>query len=119
MLRYASSLGIASGINAQEAHLHGLCELIEHDAFSHALLRWFIARMPQVLIVDISSLPDHVKLLYDIAAETAGAEVFLLDVTTDIGVPLTSLPQVVTEQKPVRWVQALPRLGTCCRTGAK
>jgi ribosomal protein S12 methylthiotransferase accessory factor len=88
MLRYASSLGTASGANAQEARLHGLCELIEHDAFSHALLRWFIARMPQVLIVDIGSLPGHVRFLHDIAAETAEAEVFLLDVTTDIGVPV-------------------------------
>jgi ribosomal protein S12 methylthiotransferase accessory factor len=88
MLRYASSLGTASGANVQEAQLHGLCELIEHDAFSHALLRWFIARMPQVLFVDIGSLPDQVRLLQEIAAETAGAEVFLLDVTTDIGVPV-------------------------------
>jgi ribosomal protein S12 methylthiotransferase accessory factor len=87
MLRYASSLGTASGVNAQEAHLHGLCELIEHDAFSHALLRWFIARTPEVLRVEMSSLPGRVKLLYDTTAETAGAEVFLLDVTTDIGVP--------------------------------
>lgn len=88
MLRYASSLGIAAGANAKEAHLHGLCELIEHDAFSHALLRWFIARIPRVLIVDIGSLPGHVKLLYDTAVETVGTEVFLLDVTTDIGVPV-------------------------------
>jgi ribosomal protein S12 methylthiotransferase accessory factor len=87
LLRYASSLGIASGANAHEAQLHGLCELIEHDAFSHALLRWFIARKPEVLRVDISSLPGRVKLLHDTAADTAGAEVFLLDVTTDNGVP--------------------------------
>jgi ribosomal protein S12 methylthiotransferase accessory factor len=87
MLRYSSSLGVASGANAQEAQLHGLCELIEHDAFSRALLRWFIARKPEVPRVDISSLPGRVKLLHDTAVETAGAEIFLLDVTTDIGVP--------------------------------
>lgn len=88
MIRYSSSLGIASGSDAREAHLHGLCELIEHDAFSHALLRWFIARVPKADIVDTIRLPDSVKLLYDIAAETVGAEVFLVDVTTDIGMPV-------------------------------
>jgi ribosomal protein S12 methylthiotransferase accessory factor len=87
MVRYTSSLGTAAGLNAQEAHLHGLCELIEHDACSNALLRWFVARIPQADIVDISSLPDHVKLLYYTAREAAGAEVILFDVTTDIGVP--------------------------------
>ena len=87
MIRYTSSVGTASGSNAQEAHLHGLCELIEHDAFSHALLRWFVARIPHVDVVDVYNLPDSVKLLYDAASDATGAEVVLFDVTTDIGVP--------------------------------
>jgi ribosomal protein S12 methylthiotransferase accessory factor len=87
MIRYTSSVGTASGSNVQEAHLHGLCELIEHDAFSHALLRWFIARIPSVDVVDISNMPDSVKLLYDAASDATGAEVVLCDVTTDIDVP--------------------------------
>lgn len=87
MLRYSSSLGIASGSHTHEASLHGLCELIEHDALSHALLCWFIAGRPHAVIVDTASLPNRVRLLYDIACDRAGAQVLLLDVTTDIGVP--------------------------------
>jgi ribosomal protein S12 methylthiotransferase accessory factor len=87
MLRYTSSLGTASGATPQEARLHGICELIEHDAISHALLRWFIARMPQIDILDTANITDRIRLLHDIATETAGGEVFLLDVTTDLGIP--------------------------------
>jgi ribosomal protein S12 methylthiotransferase accessory factor len=88
LLRYTSSLGTASGVNVQEAVLHGLCELIEHDGLSHALLRWFIARMAQVDLVDPESLPPRLKLLYLDAVAAVGAPVFLLDVTTDVGVPV-------------------------------
>jgi ribosomal protein S12 methylthiotransferase accessory factor len=87
MIRYTSSLGTASGSSPQEAQLHGLCELIEHDACSHALLRWFVMRTPQVDVVDIASLPGSVRLLHDAATEAVGSAVTLFDVTTDIGVP--------------------------------
>jgi len=87
MIRYTSSLGTASGSNPQEAHLHGLCELIEHDACSLALLRWFVARTPQVDVVDVASMSGSVRLLHDAAAEATGSGVTLFDVTTDIGVP--------------------------------
>ena len=60
MIRYTSSLGTASGSNLQEAYLHGLCELIEHDACSLALLRSFVARAPQVDVVDVASLSSSV-----------------------------------------------------------
>jgi ribosomal protein S12 methylthiotransferase accessory factor len=87
ILRYSSSIGTAAGANSQESILHGLCELVEHDALSHALLRWFIARDPRVSILDIASLPDDARLLRGIATEATGADVILLDVTTDIGIP--------------------------------
>jgi ribosomal protein S12 methylthiotransferase accessory factor len=87
MLRYASSIGTAAGVNSQESCLHGLCELIEHDALSHALLRWIIAHDPQVSVLDIASLPDDAQLLYRIASAAVGGEVVLLDVTTDLGIP--------------------------------
>jgi ribosomal protein S12 methylthiotransferase accessory factor len=87
MIRYTSSLGTASGSNLQEAYLHGLCELIEHDACSLALLRWFVARAPQVDVVDVTSLSGSVRLVHDAAVEATGSGVTLFDVTTDIGVP--------------------------------
>jgi ribosomal protein S12 methylthiotransferase accessory factor len=88
LLRYTSSVGTASGANAQEAVLHGLCELIEHDGLSHALLRWFIAGEPQVDLVDPGSLPRRLHRRYLDAVAAAGARVLLLDVTTDVGVPV-------------------------------
>lgn len=88
LLRYTSSLGTAAGVNVQEAVLHGLCELIEHDGLSHALLRWFVAGMPQVDLVDAESLPRRLELLYLDAVATVGAPVLLLDVTTDVDVPV-------------------------------
>ena len=88
LLRYTSTLGTASGVNVPEAVLHGLCELVEHDGLSHALLRWFIARMAQVDLVDPESLPPRLKLLYLDAVTAVGAPVFLLDVTTDVAVPV-------------------------------
>jgi ribosomal protein S12 methylthiotransferase accessory factor len=88
LLRYTSSVGTASGANVQEAVLHGLCELIEHDGLSHALLGWFIAGMPQVDLVDPWTLPDRLHRRYLDAVAAVGAQVFLLDVTTDVGVPV-------------------------------
>jgi ribosomal protein S12 methylthiotransferase accessory factor YcaO len=85
--RYSSSIGTAAGADLQESTLHGICELVEHDVLSHALLRWFIAGDPRVSVLDIASLPDDARLLHGIAVEVTGADVILLDVTTDIGIP--------------------------------
>ena len=43
MLRYTSSVGTAAGVDRVEAVLHGVCELVEHDALLQAMLSWFIA----------------------------------------------------------------------------
>ncbi len=88
LLRYASSLGTAAGMNLTEATHHGLCELIEHDGVSQALLRWFIARTPGIDVVDCASLPDRLRALYLDAVQVARAPVHLIDVTTDIEVPV-------------------------------
>jgi ribosomal protein S12 methylthiotransferase accessory factor len=87
MLRYSSSIGTAAGVNSHESSLHGLCELIEHDALSLALLRWVVAGDPEVSVLDVTSLPGAAQLLHGIAAEAVGADVIVLDVTTDIGIP--------------------------------
>ena len=61
LLRYASSLGTAAGVDTPEAVFHGLCELVEHDAVSHALLRWFVAGEPELDVVDPESLPEPLR----------------------------------------------------------
>jgi ribosomal protein S12 methylthiotransferase accessory factor len=88
LLRYASSLGTAAGMSAAEAAYHGLCELIEHDGVSLALLRWFIARTPGIDVVDPTSLPHRLHALYLDTVQIASAPVHLMDVTTDIEVPV-------------------------------
>jgi len=87
LLRYASSLGTAAGVDTAEAVFHGLCELVEHDAVSHALLRWFIAGAPAVDRVDPEGLPEPLRALYLDAVDAAGASVCLIDVTSDLEVP--------------------------------
>jgi ribosomal protein S12 methylthiotransferase accessory factor len=88
LLRYCSSLGTAAGVNRAEATFHGLCELIEHDGLSHALLRWFIGGTVEIDLVDPDDLPDPLRVLHHTAQNAIGRPVYLLDVTTDLGVPV-------------------------------
>jgi ribosomal protein S12 methylthiotransferase accessory factor len=88
LLRYASSLGTAAGIDRTEAVFHGLCELIEHDGLSHALLRWFISGNVDVDLVEPDDLPDPLRALHRAAEDAIGQTVHLVDVTTDLGVPV-------------------------------
>lgn len=88
LLRYTSSVGTAAGADRDEAVLHGLCELVEHDAFSHALLRWFIAGSRDFAVVDPDTLPPPLRADHADAVRAAGGEIVLLDVTTDLGIPV-------------------------------
>jgi len=88
VLRYSSSLGTASGVNVAEAVLHGLCELVEHDGLSHALLRWFVAGDLTVDRVPPQDLPDGLRALHGQAQDAANAPVHLIDVTTELDIPV-------------------------------
>src|SRR4051812_26290098 len=88
LLRYSSSLGTAAGSTVAEATYHGLCELLEHDGFSHALLRWFVAGEPAADEVPATALPGRLAARYEAAERATRAAVHLLDVTTDLGVPV-------------------------------
>lgn len=88
LLRYSSSLGTAAGVDVAEAVYHGLCELIEHDGLGQALLRWYVAGVPDVDLVPAGDLPDQLRALHAQAVRAAGAPVHLLDVTTDLDVPV-------------------------------
>jgi ribosomal protein S12 methylthiotransferase accessory factor len=88
LLRYSSSLGTAAGSTVAEATYHGLCELIEHDGFSHALLRWYVAGDPAADEVPATALPGRPARRYAAAERATRAAVHLLDLTTDLGVPV-------------------------------
>ena len=88
LLRYSSSLGTAAGITVAEATYHGLCELIEHDGFGQALLRWYVAGRPDAHEVPASALPRWLAMRLAAAERATRAAVHLLDVTTDLDVPV-------------------------------
>lgn len=77
----AYSSGLSAGSNPVEALYHGLCELIERDAF----MAMWMNRLP-LPEVDLRGDPE-LSRLYDEVFARDGLEYRLLDATTDVGVP--------------------------------
>ncbi|KOX11692.1 ribosomal protein S12 methylthiotransferase accessory factor [Micromonospora profundi] len=102
LLRYSSSLGTAAGVDLEEAVYHGLCELIEHDGLGQALLRWYVAGVADVDLVPVGDLPDGLRSLHAEAVRAAGAPVHLLDVTTDLDVPVYLAASPTAAGEPTR-----------------
>ncbi len=87
--RYASNSGSAAGATVDEALVHSMCELIERDALSLALIDWYLTGgRPAVRVVDHATLPPLARDVVDSVQVDIGDEVVLLDVTSDIGVPV-------------------------------
>jgi ribosomal protein S12 methylthiotransferase accessory factor len=79
----ACSNGVAAGFTHEEALLHGLLELIERDAVG----LWWYSRSARPG-VDVDASPDprvHAALA---PLRRLGRDVWVLDITTDIGVPV-------------------------------
>jgi ribosomal protein S12 methylthiotransferase accessory factor len=87
-LRYTSSLGTASGSTWEEAALHGLCELIEHDALSLALISWFRRGEDVATVVDPDLLPGSLQPLWAEVCDRLRVSPILADLTTDLAVPV-------------------------------
>ena len=86
--RYATNSGCAAGATRAEALVHALNEAIERDAWSVLLLRTFLAPgSPAPLVIARDSLPPGLAELAGYAEQRVGKPVFLIDMTTDIGVP--------------------------------
>lgn len=104
---YASTNGLASGNTIEEAVCHALAELIERDAYTIALVRAELAprvrtfldalttgaRQPAAEIdrslfpsVDLNTVPPMVRRLVS-AARRDGNEIWLRDITSDLGLP--------------------------------
>ncbi|MGI8882152.1 MAG: YcaO-like family protein [Jatrophihabitans sp.] len=104
---YCSSNGLASGNNPEEAVVHGLAELIERDAYTIAAVRaqlvprvrYFLdhigsADIPEENPVDrshspsirLDTVPPPVRRLVR-AAQRSKSELWLRDVTSDLGIP--------------------------------
>lgn len=86
--RYTSSSGLAAGTSTDEALLHALLEVVERDAVSLALIKWFcLPEAAPAMAVTEKSMPAELRTLMDVVRREVGCEPLLLDVTTDIGIP--------------------------------
>lgn len=80
-----STDGLASGMSYGESIFHGLCELIERDAF--ALLQFFPEDKIGSRIVNLDHLNEpRIDFLRERIIES-GLSLVVIDMTTDIGVP--------------------------------
>lgn len=99
-----SSDGLASGNTPSEAVLHGLCELVERDAWALTQLK-----SPQRLKesrIDPASFGDAVIDVMTDRITRAGMKLLLLDMTTDIGVPAflaVIMPGNLSDRVDARW----------------
>ncbi|MGR9501763.1 YcaO-like family protein (plasmid) [Rhizobium leguminosarum] len=99
-----SSDGLASGNTPSEAVLHGLCELVERDAWALTQLK-----SPESLKesrVDPASFGDAVIDVMTDRITRAGMKLLLLDMTTDIGVPAflaVIMPGNLSDRVDARW----------------
>ncbi|MBY3243334.1 YcaO-like family protein [Rhizobium laguerreae] len=99
-----SSDGLASGNTPSEAVLHGLCELVERDAWALTQLK-----SPERLKesrIDPASFGDAVIDVMTDRITRAGMKLLLLDMTTDIGVPAflaVIMPGNLSDRVDARW----------------
>lgn len=90
LARYASNSGSAIGGSPAEAAVHAINEAIERDAMSLFLIRFVLtatSRTPAFL--DPATLPPELRTLFHQVQARIGREVWLIDMTTDLGVPST------------------------------
>lgn len=86
--RYAMNNGWAAGTRIDDALVHALNETIERDAMSLLLIEQFLAtNAPRLRVTDPATLPAALAALLNRARERIGAPVWLVDLTTDLGVP--------------------------------
>ncbi|GAA3259694.1 YcaO-like family protein [Streptomyces lavendulae] len=80
--------GCAIGATEDEALLHAVNELVERDALSLFLWRSIHNDLPMPPRVALSALPRYLAHEVLRAEELLGRSVYILDLTTDIGVPV-------------------------------
>ncbi|CCM79137.1 YcaO-like family protein [Rhizobium mesoamericanum] len=99
-----SSDGLASGNRPAEAVLHGLCELVERDAWALTQLRPY--EQLRGARIDPRAFGDPILDIVVDRINRAGMRLLLLDMTTDIGVPsflAVIIPGNLGEHVDARW----------------
>jgi ribosomal protein S12 methylthiotransferase accessory factor len=78
------SIGCAAGPTAEAAALHGLLELVERDA---AALWWRGGRRGRLPPLDDAATEAAAGMLRALRRDAAGRRSWLLDITTELGIP--------------------------------
>jgi ribosomal protein S12 methylthiotransferase accessory factor len=86
MILRGSTNGLASGNEVEEAICHALAEVIERDAWTLCWVRVRFGAGEEVPGVDVSAATGEAGWLYE-RFRRAGIEVFVRDITSDLGVP--------------------------------
>jgi ribosomal protein S12 methylthiotransferase accessory factor len=87
-MRYSCNSGSAIGVTPAEASLHAVNEAIERDALSLLLVRAFLGRAGyRPVLIDPATLPEEPARAFAAAERLTGSAVYLLDITSDLGVP--------------------------------
>ena len=81
------STGCAAGRSKTDAVLHGLCELVERDA---AGLWWRGGMHGRPLALEDPALGEAAALLAGLRQGNQSRRTWLLDITTDLGIPATA-----------------------------
>ena len=85
------SIGCAAGRSRAAATLHGLLELIERDA---AALWWRGGRRGRLLALDSAAMGHASRVLAAIRQDSRRRRSWLLDITSDLGVPCVAAVSV-------------------------
>lgn len=99
-----SSDGLASGNTPAEAFLHGLCELVERDAWT--LLQLKADHELEAHLVDPAGIDDAVVAIMLDRIKAANMQLALLDMTTDVRIPAflaLLVPSTAARRSDVRW----------------
>jgi ribosomal protein S12 methylthiotransferase accessory factor len=106
-----TSCGLASGNDVAEATLHALCEIVERDA----LTMWWAPERPDYLdsMIGNGSVTDPTCRWLLGLLEAAGLDIFLWDVTSDLGIPVFQACIVERDDLP-EWRSFGPCWGYGC-----
>lgn len=87
--RYSSNVGIAAGSDLNEALLHALCEVIEHDSFSEAIFSWFMSDFrASVRLVAPGSFDGLLERIYASTSSLYPAGIEVVDIRSGFaGIP--------------------------------
>lgn len=89
VIRYGSNSGVAIGASFEEAALHAIGELVERDSWSLFLAAHYLGDPGRFgAWIEPDSLPAEAARMLDLAQRRLGREVWLVEITSDLGVPV-------------------------------